>query len=198
MSGVNIQQYGSRGFDDTFAAADGSHGAYEVQRNNWWANKSEILDAMTDVNDGDILTFFGHSAMRGDRATGKVSTVGIVGDGWFGNQVIRGSELTAALSADKRPPSVVVLASCDSADLLGDARAAGVPVAIGIDDMVPDYVAYGVADALVAGKTLREAVEAGNDFLSKAGQNQRNTAQVVIVADPNVDLDLSLRDNGLK
>jgi hypothetical protein len=202
MSGVNSQQYGSRSFDDTLAAADASHGAYEVQRNNWWANKSEILNAMTGVNNGDILTFFGHSAMRGDRATGTVSTVGIAGAGWFGDQVIGGSELTAALSADKRPPSVVVLASCESSDLLGDVRAAGVPVAIGIDDMVPDYVAFGVADtvtsALVAGKTLREAVDAGNDFLSKAGQNQRNMAEVVVVVDPNVDLDLSLRDNGLK
>jgi len=58
MVGVNIQQYGSRGFDDTFAAADASHGAYEVQRNNWWANKSRILDARR-LNNGDILTFSG-------------------------------------------------------------------------------------------------------------------------------------------
>src|SRR5215210_318378 len=99
MSGVNIQQYGSRGFGDTFGAADASHGSYDVSRNNWWASKSEILDAMTEGNDGDILTFFGHSAMSRDGATGKMSTVGIVGDGWFGDQVIRAREMTAALSA---------------------------------------------------------------------------------------------------
>jgi hypothetical protein len=202
MSGVNIQQYGSRGFDETFGAADGSHGSYEVVRNNWWANKSEILDAMTDVNGGDILTFFGHSAMHGDRATGKGSTVGIVGSGWFGDQTIRASEMRAALSADHHPPSVVVLASCESSDLLSDVRDAGVPVAIGIDDMVPDYVASAVADvvtaALVAGKTIREAIDAGNAVLAKAGQNQRNLAQVVVAAAPEVDLDLSLKDNGLR
>jgi len=49
--------------------------------------QSEILDAMTDVNNGDILTFFGAQRHARRSRDGNGVHRRIAGAGWLGDQV---------------------------------------------------------------------------------------------------------------
>jgi hypothetical protein len=190
---IDIQETSSYGFPDAETAADIKGNKFNT---NWWANKSEILYGLTHADSGDIFTFFGHAVTSS--STGQV--IGILGDSWFRDvDLISPSEISQALTADDSPPSVVVLAGCSSEKLLGSVIDSGVPVAIGFSDNVPFVLGAKATDVVLwnlqSGASIVSAVDAANTFISQA---QISTpAEVVVQVGSNIDVNKSLRGNGL-
>lgn len=178
----------------TKQAADRSGGKYNLHVDS--ASKSNVLDAMKDAKKGDIVTFYGHALIS--KSSGKA--VGLEGTGWVFNSEISASEIQSALGKDSRPPSVVILSACQTVDLLPSVRAAGVPVAIGLTAPLSDALAGDVANqvtaGLMSGKTINEAIEAGRELLNTSFNV--NLADIEVRASDDVDLDKSLKENGLQ
>jgi hypothetical protein len=189
---VDIQQLRHYRFPDTDAAAGRR---YEVEMNRW-ANKAEILQALTRGNSGDIVTFFGHSNVNPD--TGEV--LGVLADSWFSEtDKVSVGEIVSALGADESTPSVVVMGGCKSEAMLGQIVNTGVPVAIGFTDNIPWALGARATDVvmstLLKGGTIEESIEAANATIdaSQLGTMARATVQV----SSGVDIHDSLVGNGL-
>jgi hypothetical protein len=189
-----ITQHDDHDFDEIHAALK-RHPDYQIV-NKPDASKTDILDAMEMARDGDIFLFEGHTYSK---FGGPV--LGIKGDNWFGEDHITLAEIQSSLTGTS--PSVAIFVGCNSSEILPSARAAGVKLAFGIENVVRDTISHDINEAiadkltvyLLSGYTIRDATDKVNTWLEHNPQNNGN--RVSNESATEVNLDLNLEDNGL-
>lgn len=189
-----VAQHDDHAWEKTHAAV-ASHPKFEFV-NIDDAGRDEILESMKAARAQDIFVFEGHTYAK---LGGPV--LGIVGDNWFGEDHITLAAITSALSAS--PPRVAVFAGCNSSEVIPAARAAGVKLVFGIENVIRDNVVHVICEQiadritahLIEGDTIREAMDKVNDWCEHAPKNDGN--RITSESDDDVDLDLNLEDNGL-
>jgi hypothetical protein len=187
------------------AESDGT--THEFKKNKWTASKGAIIEQMRLVESGDIFTSDTHVFFpKEDRTSTSPRALGITRDEDDPDDFVYLAEMVLALKQGT-PPSAVVICGCCSAQLLAPIISqAGVSVAIGIggaDCGIPptiaaancSAVASSVTVALMMGKTIAQAVAAGNAALNSSLQD--NPVEVVAECASSVNVDLSMKDNKL-
>lgn len=136
---------------------------------DWWATKSGMQDHFAQKGPEDMWTFFGHTGVGND---GRVKAL----MAWQPFFILRGGnpvsvrDLCDAAEEGNGPPGIVVLAGCQSADLLDELVACCVKLAVGFTETI----AYGLIasgslefwESLLDGETLAQALAAANARLA--------------------------------
>jgi hypothetical protein len=128
---------------------------------NWWADKSEILDNLSKMDGDDIWVYHGHTWWEEEKPTALAGY-----EGWLAFQSnivpIRPAELTAAMNG--KAPGVVILAGCTSDAFKDTFVGAGCKIFAGFDDEIDQrsdaIIAKAFLSALLEGKTIQAAENA--------------------------------------
>ncbi|MFO0872994.1 MAG: hypothetical protein U0575_03360 [Phycisphaerales bacterium] len=140
-----------------------------IADDSWWTTKGGMEEQFQHKGPADMWTFFGHSYR--DPETDR--TGGIRAWRPFG-AIIKGTmvtvkDLCAAAKRGQGPPGIVVLGGCATADLLQELVDCCVKLAVGVTAKIsPPLMQRALClfwEALLDGKTLREALADANTYL---------------------------------
>ncbi|MGQ0647901.1 MAG: hypothetical protein ACT4P7_10040 [Gemmatimonadaceae bacterium] len=138
---------------------------------DWWATKSGMQDHFAQKGPEDMWTFFGHTGVGPD---GMVKAL-IAWQVFFvlrGGNPVSVKDLCDAAKMGNGPPGIVVLAGCQSADLLDELVACCVKLAIGFTKTIAHGLAASASrefwESLLDGKTLAQALAAANAILGRS------------------------------
>jgi hypothetical protein len=144
---------------------------------DWWARRTHIDEHLAEKNARDTYIFYGH----GGDSDGDASTAeGLIG--WSKFMWARGGRFKSldamlkSVKSDKDPPGIVFLGACSTHSLLQPLVDASVKLALGFTNKIDLATAAGALkafwEAFLDGKTLQQALDAANELLDKAFQQE--------------------------